>query len=288
MDAGTRLGPPGDARGRGTHPAARGQALRPGESRMKGKKAVAEEKSPASVEVSAPKQATGSTEVAGGGRVAHQGQDDPEVSGFEASSSRPRWGTSATCPRASWAWTRRRTSSPTTASCRPRRRCWTSSRRPPRRSDALYIATDPDREGEAIGWHLAQELGMPKAKTYRIMFNEITERAVKAAFLHPGKIDDEQGGRPAGPARPRPAGGLQALAAPLAEDPARTVGRARAVGRRAADHRARAGDPGLRADGVLVAARPAQGQEPAGVRRHPARGQGREGRASPPRPRPWR
>ena len=55
--------------------------------------------------------------------------------------------------------------------------------------DALYIATDPDREGEAIGWHLAQELGVPKAKTYRIMFNELTERAVKAAFLHPGKID---------------------------------------------------------------------------------------------------
>jgi len=57
------------------------------------------------------------------------------------------------------------------------------------KADSLYIATDPDREGEAIGWHLAQELGMPKAKTYRIMFNEITERAVKAAFLHPGKID---------------------------------------------------------------------------------------------------
>jgi len=55
--------------------------------------------------------------------------------------------------------------------------------------DALYIATDPDREGEAIGWHLAQELGVAKAKTYRIMFNENTERAVKAAFQHPGKID---------------------------------------------------------------------------------------------------
>src|SRR4029077_44097 len=43
--------------------------------------------------------------------------------------------------------------------------------------------------GEAIGWHLAQELKVQKSKTYRIMFNEITERAVKAAFLHPGKID---------------------------------------------------------------------------------------------------
>jgi DNA topoisomerase I len=56
-------------------------------------------------------------------------------------------------------------------------------------AEALYIATDPDREGEAIGWHLAQELGIPKSKTYRILFNEITERAVRAAFQQPGKID---------------------------------------------------------------------------------------------------
>ena len=56
-------------------------------------------------------------------------------------------------------------------------------------AEALYIATDPDREGEAIGWHLAQELKLPKSKTYRILFNEITERAVKAAFQRPGKID---------------------------------------------------------------------------------------------------
>jgi DNA topoisomerase-1 len=55
--------------------------------------------------------------------------------------------------------------------------------------DALYVATDPDREGEAIGWHLAQELPVNKRKVYRITFNEITERAVKAAFQHPGKID---------------------------------------------------------------------------------------------------
>jgi DNA topoisomerase-1 len=56
-------------------------------------------------------------------------------------------------------------------------------------AEALYIATDPDREGEAIGWHLAQELGLPKSKIYRILFNEITERAVTAAFRQPGKID---------------------------------------------------------------------------------------------------
>ncbi|MGH7309335.1 MAG: type I DNA topoisomerase [Candidatus Rokuibacteriota bacterium] len=57
------------------------------------------------------------------------------------------------------------------------------------RADALYIATDPDREGEAIGWHLAQELAVDRRKVYRVAFNEITERAVKAAFQNPGKID---------------------------------------------------------------------------------------------------
>jgi DNA topoisomerase-1 len=57
------------------------------------------------------------------------------------------------------------------------------------KSEALYVATDPDREGEAIGWHLAQELAVDKKKVYRVTFNEITERAVKAAFTKPGKID---------------------------------------------------------------------------------------------------
>ena len=55
--------------------------------------------------------------------------------------------------------------------------------------EALYVATDPDREGEAIGWHLAQELAVDKRKVYRVAFNEITERAVKSAFTRPGKID---------------------------------------------------------------------------------------------------
>src|SRR5262247_2615863 len=57
------------------------------------------------------------------------------------------------------------------------------------RADTLYVATDPDREGEAIGWHLADELDVPKKNVFRITFNEITERAVKAAFNSPGKID---------------------------------------------------------------------------------------------------
>ena len=57
------------------------------------------------------------------------------------------------------------------------------------KADTLYVATDPDREGEAIGWHIAQELPFEMKDVVRITFNEITERAVKAAFTRPGKID---------------------------------------------------------------------------------------------------
>jgi DNA topoisomerase-1 len=54
----------------------------------------------------------------------------------------------------------------------------------------IYVATDPDREGEAIGWHLAQELGGKKRKIHRLMFNEITKKAVQEAFKHPKAIDE--------------------------------------------------------------------------------------------------
>jgi DNA topoisomerase-1 len=54
----------------------------------------------------------------------------------------------------------------------------------------IYVATDPDREGEAIGWHLAHELGGKKRKIRRLMFNEITKRAVQEALKHPTAIDE--------------------------------------------------------------------------------------------------
>ena len=54
----------------------------------------------------------------------------------------------------------------------------------------IYVATDPDREGEAIGWHLAHELGGRKRKIHRLMFNEITKKAIQEAFKHPKKIDE--------------------------------------------------------------------------------------------------
>src|SRR5438067_10331456 len=55
----------------------------------------------------------------------------------------------------------------------------------------IYIATDPDREGEAIGWHLAQELGGKRKKIHRLTFNEITKKAVQDALNHPRIIDEK-------------------------------------------------------------------------------------------------
>src|ERR1700752_44103 len=58
-------------------------------------------------------------------------------------------------------------------------------------ADAIYLAADPDREGEAICQHLAEEIvpRKPAKPAFRVMFNEITKRAVNAAFEHPRQID---------------------------------------------------------------------------------------------------
>ncbi|MDP7135361.1 MAG: type I DNA topoisomerase, partial [Planctomycetota bacterium] len=58
--------------------------------------------------------------------------------------------------------------------------------------EALYLAPDPDREGEAIAWHLANTLGVPPEKTFRVTFNEITKKAVQDAFNSPSKIDESK------------------------------------------------------------------------------------------------
>ncbi|MBR4178291.1 MAG: type I DNA topoisomerase [Bacilli bacterium] len=56
-------------------------------------------------------------------------------------------------------------------------------------SDNVILATDPDREGEAISWHLKEVLGLKDDKYSRVVFNEITEGAIKEAFRNPRKID---------------------------------------------------------------------------------------------------
>ena len=56
-------------------------------------------------------------------------------------------------------------------------------------ADAVYLAPDPDREGEAIAWHIAEEIDGGSNKVYRIAFNEITKTAVLDSIKNPGKID---------------------------------------------------------------------------------------------------
>ena len=58
-----------------------------------------------------------------------------------------------------------------------------------KRSDKIYLASDPDREGEAIAWHVRELLEVPDDKVFRIEFNEITPKAVKYAVEHSRQID---------------------------------------------------------------------------------------------------
>src|SRR3954468_18680116 len=56
-------------------------------------------------------------------------------------------------------------------------------------ADTVFLATDLDREGEAIAWHVAEAANVPPGKTRRVTFNEITELAIREAFAHPREID---------------------------------------------------------------------------------------------------
>ncbi|NCB63974.1 MAG: DNA topoisomerase I, partial [Clostridia bacterium] len=58
-------------------------------------------------------------------------------------------------------------------------------------SDLVYLATDPDREGEAISWHLKELLKLPDDKTFRVTFNEITKKVVTESIAAPRSIDQD-------------------------------------------------------------------------------------------------
>ena len=57
------------------------------------------------------------------------------------------------------------------------------------KADTVYLATDPDREGEAISWHLKELLGLSDSKAHRVTFNEITQKVVSESIAHPRDID---------------------------------------------------------------------------------------------------
>lgn len=65
-------------------------------------------------------------------------------------------------------------------------------RRAARNADSIFVATDPDREGEAICWHIAEILGGLDVPFHRVEFNEITRQAVRAGIAHPRRIDENR------------------------------------------------------------------------------------------------
>lgn len=58
--------------------------------------------------------------------------------------------------------------------------------------DQIYLGPDPDREGEAIAWHIAEEIGDENKNIYRVLFNEITKKAVLDAIKHPGRLQQSK------------------------------------------------------------------------------------------------
>ncbi len=70
-----------------------------------------------------------------------------------------------------------------------RKKYLTSLQKEAKNAKAIFLAADPDREGEAICWHLKNELEKNEVEIYRVSFEEITEKAVRAAFENPGELD---------------------------------------------------------------------------------------------------
>ena len=106
------------------------------------------------------------------------------------------------------------------------------------RADSIYLATDPDREGEAIAWHLMESAGIDRARTHRVVFHEITPSAIGDAFRASARHRHAAGERAAGPPHSRSAGGLRTQPAVVAQDPRSAERRSGAERGAAVDRRA--------------------------------------------------
>jgi DNA topoisomerase-1 len=104
------------------------------------------------------------------------------------------------------------------------------------KSHEVFLATDPDREGEAIAWHLLEAAAIEPEQARRVVFHEITESAVHEAFEHPRMIDMNLVRRAAGPPHSRSPGRVQPEPDPVGQGPRPPFRRSRSV-RRAAAHR---------------------------------------------------
>jgi len=81
---------------------------------------------------------------------------------------------------------------PTYQTIKGKQKVLSELRQATRGAEAVYLAPDPDREGEAIAWHLVEALKIPKERAKRVTFNEITKRGVLDAFKTPGEISIER------------------------------------------------------------------------------------------------
>ena len=128
----------------------------------------------------------------------------------------------------------------------------TASARKRARASKVYLATDPDREGEAISWHLANVLGIDETVACRIEFNEVTDEGRQGRREERrAAIDMRPRERAAGAPRARPPGGLQDQPAALGEGEKGPVRRARAVRRGEDDLRPREGNRRVHSRGIL-------------------------------------
>lgn len=98
------------------------------------------------------------------------------------------------------------------------------------KADHIYLATDLDREGEAIAWHLREVIGGDDARYSRVVFNEITKNAIRQAFNKPGELNIDRVNAQPGASLYGPRGGVYGFAASMEKDRSWSVCRSCAVG----------------------------------------------------------
>ncbi len=129
------------------------------------------------------------------------------------------------------------------------------------KSDQIYLATDLDREGEAIAWHLKETIGGDPDRYRRVVFNEITRKAHSGSVREPDVDRRQSRQRAAGAAVPRPRRRLRAVAAAVGESRAGSLCRPRSVGSGAADRRTRARNSRVHSGGILGSIRRPEARE---------------------------
>lgn len=119
-----------------------------------------------------------------------------------------RWDTSETCQNPDWVSDIENGFKPEYIDIRGKGELRNELKKKAKKSSFVYLATDPDREGEAISWHLSNMLGLDNNQENRVTFNEITKSGVKNGMAAPRHIDVNLVNAPADPPCARPSGRL--------------------------------------------------------------------------------